>query len=696
MRREFKYILRFKIDPSFHAEDRMQELLEFCRSARIGEVMLFLAAEELSAGHITREELAAYIPMTRKLKALLQRLQIGLSFNPWTTTYHTARGRTLKPGQSFTRMVGETGAQDALAACPLCPEWQAYLNQTFADLAREVQPVAIWVEDDFRLHNHSPELGWGGCFCELHLERFSRLVGARVGREEILAKLTASGQPHPWRKLWLDLARDTLLEPAQCLRRAVEQAQPGVRLGLMTSSPDAHSIEGRDWHALQHALGSGPSFLVRPHLPPYTEERALHTVPSVTRHTLANLCGPLEVYPELENSPRCGRYSKSGTFSVWECYEAAVLGGAGITINHFDMMGNGITLDPGFSDYLAQAKPRLDALAELELDDRQAQGVQVLFHPEIAAHCHARGNMTLNGLRCDSTVWAKTLAILGIAHGFTREITPPNANGRAADGDRSPIAVNGQTLRALTEPQITALLAGPTILDAESAEILLDRGHGEQIGISTIEWKTLEQAVFAYETILEDDPTLFGLSRPRMTAQRCAQRLLAMEPLPAAEVLSSIHAPDHRQLFPGAVLFRNRAGGSIVTLAYPFDGQEQFYMGFFNRFRRIMLQRIVFRLAPQAPLAMGLEFPLFVFRSKTRRGPLLAVLNPTLDTLDSVLLRVPHGQFNHRDLQLLDDNGQWQSVAVEEGADNLSDTIRVEHRLPPLAGQFLIAAARDS
>ncbi len=54
MRREFKYILRFKIDPSFHAEDRMQELLEFCRSARIGEVMLFLAAEELSAGHITR------------------------------------------------------------------------------------------------------------------------------------------------------------------------------------------------------------------------------------------------------------------------------------------------------------------------------------------------------------------------------------------------------------------------------------------------------------------------------------------------------------------------------------------------------------------------------------------------------------------------------------------------------------------
>ena len=372
MKRTFTYILRYEIDPFFYADDRANELVEFCISASIGEVMLFFAAEELSAGHITQEELAAYVPLARNLKGMLEARGVALSLNPWTTVYHTARGRRLKPDQVFTRMVGETGAEDAIAACPLCPNWQAYLSDTFAFLAREIRPVAIWVEDDFRLHNHSPELGWGGCFCRLHVERFSRLLGRRISREEIVSEVVAAGEPHPWRKLWLDLSRETLLEPARRLREAVERAQPGVRLGLMTSAPDVHSIEGRDWKALQEAFGTEPAFLLRPHLPPYTEERALHTVPSVTRHTLANFGGPLAVYPELENSPRCGRYSKSGTFSVWECYESAALGSAGITINHFDMMGNGTSLDPGFSVYLRDAKARLDAIAELMIDDRQA------------------------------------------------------------------------------------------------------------------------------------------------------------------------------------------------------------------------------------------------------------------------------------------------------------------------------------
>ena len=46
----FRTILRYLIDPHFEAAARMEELAVFCRESRVDEVMLFVAAEELSVG----------------------------------------------------------------------------------------------------------------------------------------------------------------------------------------------------------------------------------------------------------------------------------------------------------------------------------------------------------------------------------------------------------------------------------------------------------------------------------------------------------------------------------------------------------------------------------------------------------------------------------------------------------------------
>ena len=83
-------------------------------------------------------------------------------------------------------MVGETGAVNSISACPLCPNFQEYLCNIFSYLARQIQPVAIWVEDDWRLSNPDKELGWGGCFCNLHMERFAEKIGQVVTREQLV------------------------------------------------------------------------------------------------------------------------------------------------------------------------------------------------------------------------------------------------------------------------------------------------------------------------------------------------------------------------------------------------------------------------------------------------------------------------------------------------------------------------------
>ena len=117
-RRSFRYILRYNIDPRFHADERIEELAALCRKGRIEEVMLFLAAEELSAGHLIHEQTGQYAALASRVRDRLAADGVALSLNPWTTTYHVSRGRTLRTGQDFRQLVGETGAVSPIGACP--------------------------------------------------------------------------------------------------------------------------------------------------------------------------------------------------------------------------------------------------------------------------------------------------------------------------------------------------------------------------------------------------------------------------------------------------------------------------------------------------------------------------------------------------------------------------------------------------
>ncbi len=296
----FRTILRYCVDPHFNPEARLAELVSFCREAKVEEVMLFIGAEELSTGFPGELELVAYLQLAVRARELLAQAGVALSLNPWFTLYCVPRGRRRGREHPFRAMVGENGAHSPIVACPLCEAWQGYLADAFARMAREVGPVAIWLEDDWRLHNHGGDLGWGGCFCEEHLRRFSKSArpgGPEVGRAELLAAILQPGPPHPWRRHWLQLSRKSLLTPLRRVAEAVRAASPETEGALMSSLPDQHALEGRDWQAFAETLGHGKGrFLLRPHLRPYTEEWMVRVPPSILRQTLA--CAPhAEAYP---------------------------------------------------------------------------------------------------------------------------------------------------------------------------------------------------------------------------------------------------------------------------------------------------------------------------------------------------------------------------------------------------------------
>ena len=173
----FKIILRYGLDPFNGLEENLRQLETFIQESTIHEVMFLLMPEERSSGHPTEELSDPWIDAIKKAQVMFTKYGVETSLNPWTTTYHCARGRTLHDGQNFRLMVGETGADNGMTACPLCENWQNYLCDYFVYLAQGINPVALWVEDDWRLHNHGGEMGYGGCFCEHCLDRFAKMGG---------------------------------------------------------------------------------------------------------------------------------------------------------------------------------------------------------------------------------------------------------------------------------------------------------------------------------------------------------------------------------------------------------------------------------------------------------------------------------------------------------------------------------------
>lgn len=113
-------------------------------------------------------------------------------------------------------MVDVEGNEAALCVCPLCEKWQRHIAGLYARYA-QLEPSILWVEDDLRLHNHAP-LVWGGCFCEEHMRIYSERAGKALTREEFLRGVLRPGPPHPYRKIWLDVSRETMLSAAGCPR----------------------------------------------------------------------------------------------------------------------------------------------------------------------------------------------------------------------------------------------------------------------------------------------------------------------------------------------------------------------------------------------------------------------------------------------------------------------------------------------
>ena len=275
-----KYHLRFQVIPGKYVKTDAEVLAKFCLKHKIEEVVLFFAGEEWNNGLLSRKEEDIWFDTVSKVKKILENKGLTVSLNPWMTVLHCDRGRKFPSDRNFKPMVSPYGEVSKAVASFADEKWQEYIYNLYGRFA-ELGFNTIWIEDDFRYHNHAP-LIWGGGFEKEMIEKFCKKIGNNVSREEIFKNLLIPGRPHLWRKKWMKVWREVQLEVAKGIRDVVEKcSNRKTKIGLMSSHPSIHSIEGRKWIELFNTLAINNKVVHRPHFATYSEDIGKNKVYSI-------------------------------------------------------------------------------------------------------------------------------------------------------------------------------------------------------------------------------------------------------------------------------------------------------------------------------------------------------------------------------------------------------------------------------
>lgn len=546
-----RYHLRYQIAPEHNVETVATALATFCRKHEIEEVVLFYGAEMFNNGLLSAVDENRWFETIRRSTEILRAADVNCSLNPWMTVLHTDRGRSMPTDRSFAPMVSPVGERATAVASFADPVWREYIAQQYGRFA-ELGYRVVWVEDDYRFHNHAP-LTWGGGFEPEILERFAGKIGKPVTREEVVDAILKPGEPHPWRAVWMETWRECHLEVAQIIAQTVAERAPNdVIVGLMTSHPSAHSIEGRDWKRLFDAFTVNGGFAHRPHFTGYSESVAhgrSHSIMmlDLQRHYWSD---HIEVAPEIENFPFTA-WNKSDTQTWSEMTLSRFFGADAMFLDLMPFSGTQEFDQRGIGELLDQSRPALEWIGEHFDRDLTTRGVGLPWREDAAERVHTSHGTSIDELSVHPFDPGHLLLPYGIP----------------VTSDPSPVkAVFGRMAWVHDDVSLRKMLAGGLILDGEAAEILCKRGYSEQIGAKFSGWLERDTSPYSVELVVSRES---GINDRATLDTNLIPRVAHLERISGANEWTSVTTPTLDRLGAGIVAHRNSLGGRVVTFAAP-------------------------------------------------------------------------------------------------------------------------------
>lgn len=618
VKKAFLNCLRVQIVPEYFEGERICNIADFCEKYGFRNVMLFINAEEYCVGHMTIEEAKPWVDTMKRAKRVLTERGISVSLNPWIEIGHLDRNRPLKPGQDFVTMVDYNGQKSQMVACPLCQNWRSYYAEFYTYLLRELEPEVMWVEDDFRIHNHAP-LAYGGCFCDEHMRRYNAKLGKNYTREQFVQQLFEKGDMKV-RKAWLDVNRSAMVDLAEYLGKVVYAATGGkTKVGLMSSMHQQHATEGRDWYGIHKGLAQGGEMIDRLHLPSYQEISSkqyyynFNLVPYIGRVFLPRQCS---VLPELENGS-FNTFTKEARFLQFQLESAIPLCIDGMTYDIFDFVGNGTVEATGYGQAVKQIEPYLNAVMALSLKYETLEGVVCPVDEKTVYH---RKNVKdLASLYPDENDFYAYLNAVG----FTTKIT----KGKRFRGKT--VALSGGAVYNFTDEQLENLFAQNfVIVEGGAAIALIERGLGYLIKAQSYR-RYDRECELSYEQP-SADMRINGISGYRATMFFRAGSYVQIEYCKPVRALSHVYDYQNRLVGCGDVYEQN-------FLLIPFV-INTLLLEQFHDLRTTMLRNAV--LERTTCIVSTGYAGVYAYLYRRKREDVLILVNSTVSDMERITLQV--------------------------------------------------------
>lgn len=392
-------------------------------------------------------------------------------------------------------MVDFNGRRSELCVCPMDENWLAYFLDFYAFLIRELEPDTVWIEDDFRLHNHIP-LEYGGCFCEHHIAAFNKELGTNYTREEFIDRLCGEHPQDAAKKAFMEVNRRCMRELAEKIGVMVKNLNLGTKVGFMSSRHPIHSMEYRDWHGIHNGLAQGGVKINRLSLPMYLEEvsckkyyQQFNLYPFICRGFLPEDC---HILPELENAV-FSTYAKDAETLRFQVESAIPLEIDGMTYDIFDFAGNGAVEKFGYGEELVRIFDYMTAVMNSGYSYAKLVGVTLPIDERNSYNRKIKNSFW--DLYPDDTSFASVLQGNGISVRCSKSKT----------FNDEVIALGGSAVNNFTDEQLTDMFANnKVILDGYTVKLLVDRGLGQLVNAVSYKIYADNADIHSYEQVEND------------------------------------------------------------------------------------------------------------------------------------------------------------------------------------------------
>ncbi len=443
----------------------------------------------------------------------------------------------------FQPIVGPTGKEAEGCFCPLDKRFRGYLSSGLATMARSGVELIV-LDDDFRMNGHGPDTDFA-CYCPLHLAEFRARTGRKISREKLF-KEAMGGAPSRTRDQWLDIQGKTLMLLAGDLEQAVHRVNPRARLGLCSVIWHNSGHDGVELPALVKKLAGNTRPFMRTIGAPYWDKQPFH-VCWVTEYTRLQASWSkghdIELLAEGDTWPHT-RFSCSaamlGAYQEW----LMASGFPGILCYALGYTGNP-DFETGFWRKISASRRHSQAILGFFPSDYQALGVRPLEPQNSFRHWVMPSGPGTNN-------WANQPAALRLLSRMGIPLTYEKTGG--------PVLITGWSASGLSRAEIQEALRSGAVLDAIAAQWLLQKGF--DIGVLAVE----EAPVPRTERFI--DPGFSGrhLGLNLWPGPAGKNSFYRCQPAPRARVLSEFLDSDQKRLYPGTLLYENRAGNRFCVL----------------------------------------------------------------------------------------------------------------------------------